>query len=919
MAGMDYVALGDQGGMGWSKPLRAAAGFLGTALAGAGWFAAAGKMFQKNGNPTSLHMEQKQGVTTTSAVFTPQEGVDAVTYQAGPGALQLIPPGLVESSSLFVYSGSVPHELQGGTGLTTSEAWIYGAKLEGESGNVAVPTGSSGDVLKGQLLTWPSALFKDKLKAADKLMGFSPASCYEGSVRRGVATVVKQDGLTVQAHWYYLEYHVTWPAVKAPTCARHESKITQHGFTRIDHYAWLRDEKWQDVLRDPSVLKPDIRNYLEDENDYYNKMVQEEEALRKVLVAEMRGRIKEDESSVPAKDGPYFYSARYNMGGQYPEYLRMPVETPDVVEIILDGDKESQAHPKYFKIGSISHSPDHKLLVWGVDNNGAEYYTLVVRDLATGIESDKIEQTAGDCVWSADSKSFFYVWRDENMRPKRVFRHVLGTDPSTDKLVYEEPDDGFFLDVSDSQSEEYIFIYSGNKISSEVRFLKADNTDAELTLLAPRKEDELYYPAHHGDYFYMVTNANGAVDYKIVRTPISSPGREHWEDVLPHRPGTYLTKLMTFQDYYVRLENFDALPKIVVSTWEGKEHIVSFDEAAFSVGTSSGYEYITDVFRFTYESPSTPRTTFEYNMKTRERKILKRQTVPSGHDPSLYKVERIKAVASDGAKVPVTILHLKSIDRKKCGPAPLVLYGYGSYGTTIPATFSTAALSLVDRGVVYAIAHIRGGAAMGRSWYLDGKKEKKMNTFTDFNTAAETLIEQGYTSKRRIVIYGGSAGGLLVGAAVNLKPELYGGVIGAVPFVDVLTTISDSSLPLTPPEWPEWGDPISSKEAYMCIAKYSPYDNIQSKVAYPPILATGGLTDPRVTYWEPAKWVARLRHDATGGPFLLRMNMDAGHGGSAARFKRMDETAHLYSFALKVLGCKDKVPVAHGGVGATAK
>ena len=694
-----------------------------------------------------------------------------------------------------------------------------------------------------------------------------------------------------------------------PDIEKRPLETTQHGITRVDNYAWLRDEGWQEVLRDPSQLDDDIRAALDAENDYYAAVTADLEPLREVLFAEMRGRIKEDDSTAPAKDGDWQYWVRYREGGEYPIFMRAPVAGGEE-QTLFDGDKESEGS-EFFNVGRVAHSPDHAMIAYAVDRLGSEYFSIRVRNVETGEEFDETIESADayGLVWAADSSAFYYIERDDNQRPKRVKLHRLGTSADEDVLIYEEPDDGFFLSLNKSQSGEFIFILSGSHTSSEVRYVRADDVNPEPVLIEPRTENMEYSVEHHGEHFYILTNADGAVDFKIARAPISAPGRANWTDWAAHEAGTYILSFTPYQNHNVRLERTNALPRIVVSNYEGEEYSVDFDEAAYSLGAQSGYEFDTSVMRFTYESPSTPEQTFDFDMNDRSRTLLKTQEVPSGHDPSLYVVERIMAPAPDGAEVPVTILRLKSTP--KDGSAPVLLYGYGSYGATIPANFSTNLLSLVDRGVIYALAHIRGGAAKGRQWYLDGKRDKKMNTFTDFNASADALIAEGYTSERNIVIYGGSAGGLLVGAAVNLRPELYAGVIAAVPFVDVINTISDETLPLTPPEWDEWGNPITSAEEYGWIAAYSPYDNIQS-AEYPPIMATGGLTDYRVTYWEPAKWTPRLRDEAQGGPFVLRMNMGAGHAGAAARFERIDERAHLFAFALKALGMEGAEPVKHG-------
>ena len=696
---------------------------------------------------------------------------------------------------------------------------------------------------------------------------------------------------------------ITQPSVEKRTVT-----TEHHGVSSVDDYAWLRDEKWQEVLRDPKVLSDDIRGVLDAENAYYEALTDDLESLRKKLFQEMRGRIKEDEASVPAKDGDWVYWSKYREGGEYPTFVRASATGGDE-QILFDGDKE-RGDAKFFDIAAIAHSPDQRLIAHAVDRLGSEYFSIGVRDIETGKEYDDVIESADDCgaVWSADSKSFFYVERDDNQRPKRVKLHRLGDNPSADKIVYEEPDDGYFLQISKSQSGDYIFITLSSQTTSEVRFIRADAPTAAPTLIAAREIGVEYYADHHGDDFFIMTNADGAVDFKIVKAPISAPGRDKWKDYIAHNAGTQLVTFTAYKNYLVRLERENALPRIIVATYTGEEHAIAFDDEAFSLTMDAGFEFDTTNMRFTFESPSTPRQTFDYGMNARKRVLRKTQAVPSGHDPSLYQVERIIARAEDGAEIPVTILRLKSTPLD--GSAPALLYGYGSYGITMPAGFSTNILPLVDRGAVYAVAHIRGGADKGRQWYLDGKLNKKMNTFTDFITVAEALIEKGYTAKKKTVIFGGSAGGLLVGVTVNMRPDLFGGVIAAVPFVDIINTISDADLPLTPPEWEEWGNPITSAEGFRVISQYSPYDNI-SEADYPPIMATGGLTDYRVTYWEPAKWVAKLREKGSGGPFVLRMNMGAGHGGSAARFERLEERAHLYAFALRVWGLENKEPVEH--------
>ena len=689
-------------------------------------------------------------------------------------------------------------------------------------------------------------------------------------------------------------------SLPSPPVARRVSHTNrQFNQTRQDPYHWLRAENWQEVLKDPGTLPDDIRSYIAAENVYYENAVEGLKPLRETLFKEMRGRIKEDDSSPPSVDGPYAYFTRYREGGEYPIFVRHKVGGgPD--EILFDGDKEG-AGEDFFDIEDVVHSPDHAYIAYGVDKVGSEYFDIRVRHVSSGDEfSETVANTDGSVVWRADAKAYYYVERDENQRPKRVMLHVLGDDQASDLEIYEEPDDAYFLGIGESQSRAFLFISSSNGTSSEVRVLE-HGVDRAPRLVRSREEDLIYSVEHHDDHFYIHTNADGAVDFKIVKAPIADPSPENWVDWLPAREGVFIRTFIPYRNFSVRLESVNALPRIIIRNWQdGREQDIVLNEAAFSLGLWAGFEFDTNIVRFTYESPTTPPEIYDYEVTTGARQLIKRLDIPSGHDPSNYIVERLSIQASDGADIPVTLL--RRADTPSDVPAPLFLYGYGSYGISIPASFNSKVLSLVDRGVLYAIAHIRGGADKGRQWYLDGKLSKKTKTFDDFTSVAEALQNRGMTTPGQTVIFGGSAGGLLVGASVNRRPDLFGGVIGAVPFVDVLNTISDSELPLTPPEWVEWGNPVVDQAAYEDIKSYSPYDNICGDLAYPPILATGGIADYRVTYWEPAKWVARLRAEATGGPFFLRMDMDAGHGGAAARFKRLEEYAEYYAFALAVFG-----------------
>jgi oligopeptidase B len=686
----------------------------------------------------------------------------------------------------------------------------------------------------------------------------------------------------------------------APVAPRHPHSFTTHGITVSDDYAWLKDAKWQEVLRDPSVLEPEIRTYLEAENAYTESLLGGTAALQTKLVAEMRGRIKEDDSSVPSPDGPYAYLRKFREGGQHELFGRMPRDGGEAT-IILDGDKLAADH-KYFKFGGARHSPDHALEAWSADVKGSEYFTIRVRDWATGNDlDDVVEETDGGVVWTLDCKAFFYVKLDDNHRPMQVWLHRLGSKQADDRLIFEEQDSGWFTHIHESASGRFCVIAGGDHETSEQQLIDLATPDAPPRLVARRENGVQYSLADRGDELFILTNADRAIDFKIVTAPLAAPERANWTDLIPYREGIYVIDMDLTAGHLVRLERANALPSIIIRDLTNREeHAIAFDEAAYSLDTMGGYEFDTTTLRFAYSSMTTPSEVYDYDMATRERTLRKRQEIPSGHNPADYVTTRIMAKAHDGAEVPVSILHRK--DLKQDGKAPLLLYGYGSYGMAMPASFSANRLSLVDRGFVYAIAHIRGGADKGWGWYLDGKRDKKTNSFDDFAASARALIAAKYTSEKNIVGHGGSAGGMLMGAVANRSGELFSGIVAEVPFVDVLNTMLDDTLPLTPPEWPEWGNPIESAADFKTILSYSPYDQVAAR-NYPKILAMGGLTDPRVTYWEPAKWIARLRATMTGGgPVLLRTNMGAGHGGASGRFNRLDEIAIVYAFALWSVG-----------------
>jgi oligopeptidase B len=684
-----------------------------------------------------------------------------------------------------------------------------------------------------------------------------------------------------------------------PVAERRQHASTHHGITRQDPYHWLRADNWQEVMQDPSTLPPDIRGYIEAENAYFAEAFETaHETLIDRIYREIRGRIKEDESGIPSADGPWAYNSRMEEGKQYPILVRTPRDG-GAEQLLLDCNVE--AGDGYFGFGGGDHDPSHRLLAWSADRQGSEFYTLHIRDLATGKDTGEIiEDVAGGGVWSADSSAIYYSEYDDNHRPFRVRRHVLGTPQADDEIVYEEKDPGFFVGVDETLSRNYIVIDAHDHQTSEF-WLIDTRTGGAPRLVSPRLVDREYDVEDREGVFYILTNADGAEDFKIVTVAADNPAAENWIDLVPHRPGVLILDIILLSQHLVRLERSEGLPRIVVRNLDdGDEWTVKFDEEAYALGMSAGFEFDTTTIRFTYSSPTTPSRTYDLDLVTRERTLLKEQVVPSGHNPDDYETRRIFATARDGERVPVTLLYRKGL--KLDGKAPALLYGYGAYGHALTAGFSVSKLSLVDRGFVHATAHIRGGMDKGYAWYKNGRREHKTNTFTDFIAAAETLIELGYTSKQRIVAEGGSAGGLLMGAVTNMRPDLWAGVIAEVPFVDVLNTMLDETLPLTPPEWPEWGNPITDKGAYDRIAGYAPYEQVAAR-DYPPIFALAGLTDPRVTYWEPAKWVARLRATKTDGNVLyLKTHMGAGHGGASGRFDQLKETGLSYAFALSCVG-----------------
>ena len=675
--------------------------------------------------------------------------------------------------------------------------------------------------------------------------------------------------------------------VPTPTAPQRPKELTTHGDTRVDPWFWLRD------VDDPETLE-----YLRSENAHTEAVMAPEEELQNRLFREMRGRIKEDDSTVPEKEGDYYYYTRFEEGKQYPVHCRKRLSLDALEEILLDVN-ELARDKDYCRVGRWENSPDHKWLAYSVDDDGSEIYTIYIKNLETDEPlAETIPNSYYSLAWANDSRTIFYDVLDQNHRPVKIFKHRLGDDPSVDELVFEEMDERFFIHVLKSASRRFIFVAAAGNNMSEWHFMEADGSGSGLTLIQPRHQDFEYDVADHGERFLIRNNGDGAKDFKVSETLISAPSRENWRDLVPHILGRPIGGIAVFQDYIVLSYRTKGLPQIqIMDISTGSAHDITFEEEDYSVRVQEGREWDTSVLRFSYASMTTPATIYDYDMSTREREFRKQIEVLGGFSSEKYRARRLLAPAEDGTLIPISVLYAK--DTPLDGSAPLYLYGYGSYGLVIDSEFGSARLSLVDRGFIFAVAHVRGGMDLGWDWYEDGKLLKKRNTFTDFIACAEHLIEEGYTAKGRIVASGGSAGGMLMGAVVNQRPDLFNAIIADVPFVDVLNTMLDDTLPLTTMEYNEWGDP-NDQRFYEYIKSYSPYDNVKRQ-DYPHMLITGGISDPRVTYWEPAKWAASLRDSKTDDNLLLlKIHMESGHGGASGRFDRLKEVALEYAFVLKV-------------------
>ena len=686
--------------------------------------------------------------------------------------------------------------------------------------------------------------------------------------------------------------------LKAPSAEKQAKSLTIHNSTRIDNYFWMRLTDEQKTAKNKDNQTQKVEAYLNAENEYFDKVTASTNNFQKELFEEMKGRIKEDDTSVPYFRNNYFYITRFEKGSQYPIYSRKKESLEVDEEILFDVNQEALEH-EYFQLGALNVSPDNKLVAFATDTVSRRQYTIQIKNLETGeLLTDKIENTTGGSVWSNDNKTLFYTKKDPlTLRSSSIYRHILGTDASQDVIVFEEKDETYSTYVYKTKSHKFIVIGSSSTLSSEFRIISADKPYGDWKVIHPREDNLEYSLAHYGDYFYIQTNKDDATNFKLMKTPVNKTTKENWVDVIPHRKETLLEDVSIFKNYLVIEERSNGLGKIRIKTWDGKEdYYLPFDEETYSAGVFTNPEFDTDVIRYSYNSMTTPNSVIDFNMKNQTKEIKKEQEVLGGKfDKNNYKSERIWATARDGKKVAISLVYHKDTELNK--NTPLLQYAYGSYGYTISDGFSSTRLSLLDRGFVYAVAHIRGGQYLGREWYNDGKMMNKKNSFFDFIDCSKYLIDNNYTSAKHLYAMGGSAGGLLVGAVSNLNPELYNGIIAAVPFVDVISTMLDESIPLTTGEFDEWGNP-KEKEAYDYMLSYSPYDQVTSK-DYPNMLVTTGYFDSQVQYWEPAKWVAKLRELKTDkNTLLLHTNMDVGHGGASGRFDALKETAIDYTFLL---------------------
>jgi len=693
--------------------------------------------------------------------------------------------------------------------------------------------------------------------------------------------------------------------IKEPFAAKKDKILSTHGKERNDPYYWMRLTDEQKNAKEPDEHTKQVTDYLNAENDYTTSLLAHTTGFQEKLFDEIVGRIKQTDMSVPFKKNGYYYATRYEEGKEYPIYARRKGSMEASEEIMLNGNTLSEGYD-YYSIGGRSVSPNNKYLAYGEDTLSRRIYELKFKDLETGeILSDKIPGTTGSAAWANDNKTLFYTIKDaETLRSYKIMKHILGTDVSKDEEMFTESDETFYSGVYKTKSDQFIVIYSGHTLTNEYHVLDADDPNGTFKKFESRDLEgkHEYSISHFNDKWYIRTNLD-APNFKLMETSVNSTSKENWKDVIPHRKEVLFEGMDIFSNYLVLSERENGLTQLRVRPNSGEEHYIDFPKGAFLCYTSTNPEFKTDILRIGYQSMTTPNSIYDYNMKTKEKELLKQQEVVGEFNSDDYKSERVFVTARDGAKVPVSIVYKK--DTKLDGASPCLLYAYGSYGSSMDPYFSSTRLSLLDRGFVYAIAHIRGGQEMGRHWYEDGKLLKKINTFNDFIDCGDYLKEKGYARENGLFAMGGSAGGLLMGAVVNMRPELWAGVIAAVPFVDVVTTMLDETIPLTTFEFDEWGNP-KNEEYYDYMLSYSPYDNIEEK-DYPPLMVTTGLFDSQVQYWEPAKWVAKLRDKKTDdNPLLLHCNMATGHGGASGRFKRHKETAMEYSFLLDLAGVAEE-------------
>jgi oligopeptidase B len=673
-----------------------------------------------------------------------------------------------------------------------------------------------------------------------------------------------------------------------PVAKKVATELTTHGHTRVDNYYWMNDRE-----------NPEVIAHLDAENAYTEAVMKHTEALQEKLFDEIKSKIKQEDESVPYKKNGYFYYTKTEPEKEYYLVCRKKESLEADEHVILDVNEMAEGH-EFYSLGGSSVSPDNKILAFGVDTLSRRKYTIHFKNLETGeLLNDAIPLTTGGATWANDNKTVYYVLKDDvTLRSEKIMKHTLGTPVEEDAEVFYEKDETFSTFIYKTKSQKYLIIGSESTLTSEYRFLDANNPDGEFQIVQPRTRGLEYSVDHFGNDFYIRTNLD-ALNFKLVKTPVTATTKENWTEVIAHRKDVYFDDFDILKDYLVVSERKEGITQLRVIPWYGEEYYIDFEEEVFTVGSNVNLEFDTDIFRFSYTSMTTPNSIYDFNLKTKERKLLKQEEVLGGFDKNNYETKRVYATAMDGTKIPMSIVYKKGMEKN--GNNPALIYGYGSYGYTMDPSFSISRLPLLDRGFVYVIAHIRGGQINGRAWYEDGKLLNKMNTFTDFNDCAQFLIDDAYTNSDKLFAMGGSAGGLLMGACINLRPELYKGVIAAVPFVDVVTTMLDETIPLTTGEFDEWGNPKDEKY-YHYMLSYSPYDQVKAQ-EYPALLVTTGLHDSQVQYWEPAKWVAKLRELKTDDNLLIfHINMDYGHGGASGRFQWIKETALEYAFIFDLLG-----------------